>query len=98
MSGFVLSRRARRDLGEIWQFTAQRWGKTQAETYTGQLVRNLHEIADQGGPAQTMEIAGRRYLRSFVGSHVLICRRETDGRLMVVRILHQSMDVGRHLK
>jgi plasmid stabilization system protein ParE len=34
---FALTPRAQRDLAEIWDYTAERWGLDQAETYTRQL-------------------------------------------------------------
>lgn len=37
------------------------------------------------------------YRKAAVGSHVLFYRMAVDGTLDIVRILHQRMDVTRHL-
>jgi toxin ParE1/3/4 len=33
MAGSVLTPRARRDLGEIWDYSAEQWGTAQADRY-----------------------------------------------------------------
>jgi toxin ParE1/3/4 len=40
---------------------------------------------------------GGDYLKLRVGSH-LVFFRNRDGGVDIIRVLHQSMDVGRHLK
>jgi toxin ParE1/3/4 len=42
---YVLSPRAQTDLGDIWDYTADRWGLDQAETYTRDQKSNASLIA-----------------------------------------------------
>jgi len=37
------------------------------------------------------------YFKAMVGLHMIYFRESDDGLIVVIRILHQSMDVGRHL-
>ncbi|MGH8241105.1 MAG: type II toxin-antitoxin system RelE/ParE family toxin, partial [Steroidobacteraceae bacterium] len=43
---FVLTPRARADLDEIWDYTAERWGLDQAETCIRQLWNAIAAVAD----------------------------------------------------
>ena len=83
------------DIGAIWDYTAETWGEDQADRY----LDDIHNacIALAGG-----ERAGRRvdvregYLKYPVGRHLIFFRQDGP-RIVVIRVLHQSMDVERHL-
>ncbi|HEV2270853.1 MAG TPA: type II toxin-antitoxin system RelE/ParE family toxin [Steroidobacteraceae bacterium] len=94
--GFVLTPRAQRDLDEIWDYTSDRWGLHQAETYTRQLWTDIEAVA--ANPAMGRPCAEVRagYHKHPSGSHVLFYRIIPDG-IDVVRILHEDMDHERHL-
>lgn len=95
MSRLTFSPAAVADLGDIWDHTAEQWGVDQADRYTDSIRDACLGLADG-------KIQGRRvdirdgYLKYFVGRHVVFFRPQ-DGGIDVIRILHQSMDVGRHL-
>ena len=40
-----LSPRARRDLGEIWDYTEERWGADQAELYIKRIWQAIEAVA-----------------------------------------------------
>jgi toxin ParE1/3/4 len=42
---FTLSPRAQADLSDIWDYTVDRWGVDQAETYTRALRQSIEAIA-----------------------------------------------------
>ena len=95
MTGPVkLSPLAVRDLEQIWDYTADRFGSAQAEHYARQLWRAMEDIAARPfiGPACPEVRAGYHRYRS--GSHVAYYR-VADDDVTVIRILHQRMDVGR---
>ena len=95
MSGrCALSPRARRDLDEIWDYTAGRWGTDQAEAYTRQLWRDMTAVAAYPGLGRACPEVRAGYFRYRSGSHVLFYREIADG-VDVVRILHTRMDVER---
>lgn len=93
---FVLTPRARADLDEIWDYTADRWGPEQAETYTRQLWKHIQTVADK--PALGRECGEVRagYRQYPSGSHVLFYRL-IDAGIDIVRILHERMDYERHI-
>jgi toxin ParE1/3/4 len=97
MSGhFVLTPRAQTDLDEIWDYTVDRWGFDQAETYTRQLWKDIAILADRPSLGRECPEVRRGYRMYPSGSHVLFYRQTTDG-IDVTRILHERMDYTRHV-
>jgi toxin ParE1/3/4 len=96
MLGYLLTPRARADLDEIWDYTAKRWSVAQAERYLREIQRGVEAVASKPGLGRRCDEIRAAYYKMPVGSHILFYRR-TDSRIQIVRILHQSMDVERHL-
>lgn len=92
----ILSPRAELDLDEIWDYTAERWGLEQAETYTRQLWRDIQNVAAQPAIARSCSDVRAGYYKYCSGSHIIFFRL-TDSGIDVVRILHQRMDVEKHI-
>jgi toxin ParE1/3/4 len=96
MSRYILSPRARKDLDEIWDFTARRWGEQQAEDCIRFLVAAIGTIAEHPRRGRACDEVRKGYLRYLAGSHIIFFRRIKAG-IEVVRNLHGSMDFERHL-
>jgi toxin ParE1/3/4 len=84
------------DIEDIAAYTFTQWGDQQAEDYVRQIDRTILAIANE--PALGRErygvpaiIKGRKS-----GSHVVFYRVEGE-TIYILRILHQSMDHGRHI-
>lgn len=45
MSQYVLSPAAQADLGDIWDYTCERWGDSQAENYLRDIQRAIERVA-----------------------------------------------------
>lgn len=97
MPGYVLTPRARRDLGEIWDYSAERWGAAQADRYVRLIATECAALASGRSVGRSAEAIRPGYLRRAVGSHLLFYRTRKRGGIEIVRILHQRMDVERHL-
>lgn len=95
MKNYSLRPRAERDLENIWRYSASRWDVAQADAYLSMIESAMGALA-QGRIASPSDIVAG-YGRRLAGSHVIYYQAGPDG-IVVVRILHQSMDVGRHLK
>ena len=93
---FVLTPRAQTDLDEIWDYTADRWGLNQAETYTRQPWTDIAIVADRPSLGRECNEVRRGYRMYPSGSHALFCRQTADG-IDVVRILHERVDYERHI-
>ncbi|KGE10506.1 type II toxin-antitoxin system RelE/ParE family toxin [Burkholderia gladioli] len=86
---------AEADLEDIWTYTFEQWSLEQAERYVGDLVEAFERLA-RGDWVGRSSRASDDYRRYLVGSHVVFYR-ETTTTLDVIRVLHQRMDVDRHL-
>lgn len=95
MGRFLLSPRAQKDLDNIWEFSAERWGEDRAESYVRGLWAGICAIADDPRRGHECEVRAD-YFQFSVGRHILFFKRIDDG-VSVIRTLHQSMDFGRHL-
>jgi len=93
---FVLKPRAQADLEEIWDYTVDRWGIDQAETYTRQLSKHVQAVADNPALGHECKEVRAGYRQYPSGFHVLFYRL-TDGGIEVVRILHEPMDYKRDI-
>jgi toxin ParE1/3/4 len=86
---------AEADLEDIWTYTFKQWSLEQAERYVGELIEAFERLA-RGEWAGRPSRARDDYRRYLVGSHVVFYRA-TTATLDVIRVLHQRMDVDRHL-
>jgi len=96
MSGYVLTPRARADLRAIWTYTADRWNSEQADRYVGLLQGAMRIVAAAPRRWRSCDHIRSGYFKYAAGSHVLFFKRHESG-IVVVRVLHQSMDFERHL-
>lgn len=95
MRRLVLSPGAVSDINGIWDYTAGRWGPDKADDYTDGLRDACHALAEGSKQGRRLDIRDG-YLKYVLGAHVIYFRH--DGQdLVVIRILHGRMDIGRHL-
>lgn len=92
-----LTPKARRDLDRIWSFTLEQWGEDQAEDYLRRLAKAFTGLADGTRPGRQANAVREGYWKLLVGSHVVFYRKPDAGTVDIIRILHQRMDVDRHL-
>lgn len=97
MSGYRLTPAAQRDISSIWDFTTDRWGVNQAETYVTEIRDAIERIAARPDRGRACDEVREGYLRYAVGSHLIFYRERSRGGVDVIRILHQRMDPTRHL-
>ena len=86
---------AESDLEDIWRYTFEHWSIEQANRYHRDLVATMNALAC-GEKTGRVGIVRDGYLQYAVGSHIVFYR-ETETTLDVGRVLHQRMDIDRHL-
>ncbi|MGR3715642.1 MAG: type II toxin-antitoxin system RelE/ParE family toxin [Thermohalobaculum sp.] len=93
---YELSGRADSDLKEIYKYSYVSHGKAQADRYYEGLIARFEFLAD--APLIARE---HRDLKPPVRIHPygrhLIAYQARDGRVLIVRVLHQSMDIESQL-
>jgi toxin ParE1/3/4 len=93
------------DFANILKWTTENFGARQSRAYRDTLVRAIGELADgpnvPGSRARDEIMAGLRTLhvtrRGRRGSHFLMYRAAPNSTIEIVRILHDRMDLRRHV-
>lgn len=97
MRDIHLSEAAKSDLVDIWVETDRHWGEAQADRYLDDIERALKGLI--ANPKMGLDCSdlfqGARKL--ITGRHLVFYEVDPD-RIFVIRVLHQSMDVPRHLR
>lgn len=89
-------KRASADLREIGRYTRQRWGREQSNRYLGQLDACFHRLLSMPSLGRAYDPLPS-YWRIEQGSHVVFFRRELNGDVVIVRVLHKRMLPELHL-
>ncbi len=96
MAEYRLSPAAQRDLDGVFDYTVAEWGLAQALRYTDLIEAACADLAEAPQGAPGCDGIRRGYRRRSVEQHVIYFRVTSYG-IVVVRILHQRIDAGRHL-
>ncbi len=97
MSRLLYSPAAKTDLDAIWTYTAVHWGEVQAAQYLRDIDAACLEVAMGFRPARTIDDIRPGYRKINVRSHKVFFMLNGTGATVVIRILHQRMDVESHL-
>ncbi|WP_262249844.1 type II toxin-antitoxin system RelE/ParE family toxin [Parapedobacter soli] len=97
MSNYRISKKAIEDLDNIWLYTQENWSIAQADRYYNLLIAEIEYIALNPNTGRDMRGIRAGYWSSQVKSHLIFYKVATDQTVEIVRILHQRMDVTRHL-
>ena len=90
-----LRARARADLRQIAAYTSSQHGEEQATAYLRAIDAVLQWLAEH--PGLGAAVPRRPGLHSYPAGRHRVYFRVDGGTLSVVRVLHQTMDVERHL-
>ncbi|MCL4410741.1 MAG: type II toxin-antitoxin system RelE/ParE family toxin [Gammaproteobacteria bacterium] len=97
MRPYLLTTAARKDLIDIGRFTTEKWGKRQRDKYLKQLDDAFELLARQPEIGRDADDIKPGYKKFSQGSHIIFYRAGTESKIVVIRILHNSMDVDQHL-
>jgi len=84
------------DLKHIREFTLTRWGKDQEDRYLRNLYKKLGCIRSNPAQWQFREDLFPRCQIAYEGRHTIMFRVD-DSDLLIVRVLHNTMDLGSHV-
>ena len=95
MARFRISRRADSDLGEIADYTIAEFGVQQVRRYRDDLSRCFQTLSEQPGLGRAADTIARGLRRFEYESQVVFFVLDGED-ILIVRVLHNRMDVGRH--
>jgi toxin ParE1/3/4 len=94
MAKYHLTNKAVEDLTNIWEYTVDTWSERQADDYYNMLIASFQKITENP------RLFGLKYeeiaegLRGYrANKHVIFYRILADKDILVIRILHQRMDL-----
>jgi len=96
MAEYELSVKAEQDLAEIYVFSYQKFGELKADTYLIGMEECLSNLAGNPLLGRNIEHIRKGYFRYEYISHSVFYKPTKKG-ILVIRILHGSMDMERHL-
>ncbi|MFC0350615.1 type II toxin-antitoxin system RelE/ParE family toxin [Undibacterium danionis] len=92
MTAFQLSKEAKNDLRSIAIFTEKRWGKVQRNLYIKQLDDAFLTLAHNPNLGISCDYIRDSYRKFPQGSHIIFYKCDVNSTILIVRILHKSMD------
>jgi toxin ParE1/3/4 len=84
------------DLISIWEYSLGQWDAAQADKYLDELDKGISALADNPELGVTRDAVRAGYRALFINNHAIYY---TIGQsaIVIVRVLHEGMDPGRHL-
>ncbi|MBI1287849.1 MAG: hypothetical protein GC178_09740 [Flavobacteriales bacterium] len=96
MAAYRLSVAAATDLEDIFEYGIFQFGLAQAKSYVQAMEQHFLVLSDHIGLGRGADELSKGLKRFTYGSHVIFYMAIPDG-VLVVRVLHQSMDFEQHL-
>jgi toxin ParE1/3/4 len=95
---YRLSKSAEKDLIEIWNYTADIWGRTQAEKYLKKLETRFLDLANYPSKGKVRNDIGFEveYLSYSEAKHIIFYR-PFDSGIAIARVLHERMDIQKQI-
>jgi toxin ParE1/3/4 len=87
---------AESDLIGIWVYSFETWGEAQADRYLAALENGIRQLVASPKNGTPRDEVREGYWSKRLEHHVVFYTY-TDAELRVRRVLHEVMDVGRHL-
>ncbi len=94
MRPFQLTNKAKSDLRDIALFTSRRWGREQRNIYLKQFDDSFWLLAESPDIGKACDEIRDGYRKFPQGSHVIFYRQIGSQKIVIIRILHKSMDVN----
>lgn len=96
MSNFEISKLALKDIDDIWEYTAEQWSIQQANKYYNEIFEVIQELCINLEIGKPIDEIKRGHRRVNFRSHMIIYKMEKE-IIYIGRVLHQKMDIEKHL-
>ena len=93
MKPFELTKRAKADLRKIAKHTEDHWGRNQRNLYIKQFDDGFHFLAETPFVGKKCDYIKAGYRKFPQGSHIIFYQEGTRSKIIIIRILHNNMDV-----
>ena len=93
-----LRKAAKRDLSEIGRYTIEHWSEAKATTYLDELLDVIDQIGEHPFFGESLQDVRAGYRRRRAGHHLIFYVVTEVGTVEIARVLHERVDVQRHLE
>lgn len=93
MPGYKLTKKAVKDLSDIWNYTIDTWSEKQADKYYQFLLDSMTEIAENPTIGRNYNSISNHLFGFKAGRHIIFYRILNEDFLEITRILHEQMDL-----
>lgn len=93
---YDLSKSAKADLEDIWNYSENRWGRHQADKYYRAIIRCIVDLSTKKKTGKPFS-ERPKYFKIRQEHHYIFYILSDNERLFVSRILHESMDLPSRL-
>jgi toxin ParE1/3/4 len=97
MAKYSLTNKAVADLSQIWNYTSDRWSENQANKYYKMLLDNYIELASNPELGKDYFMVTDNLLGFRAGRHIIFYHGIREGEIVIIRILHEHMDLKNRL-
>jgi toxin ParE1/3/4 len=98
MAKYRVSRKALKDLSNIWNYTYDSWSENQANNYYNELKQAFAEIADDPGVGKNFSDVDPNFYGFKKNRHIIFYRLHLIYGIEIVRILHEKMDISNRMQ
>lgn len=93
MAKFSISKKAVKDLSEIWDYIYETWSENQADQYYELLIETCQKISKRPDTGKSYDEIEKGILGFRVGKHIIFYQKIKLKEVLIVRILHERMDL-----
>jgi toxin ParE1/3/4 len=98
MGKYTLTKKAVEDLGDIWNYTFDRWSEQQADKYYERLLDTCQEVADNPIMGKNYNGVHKELKGLRVRRHIVFYRVLNNQEIEISRILHGRMDLKKRIE
>lgn len=98
MAKILYSNKATEDLLEIWNYTYDTWSETQADKYFEEIIEKCNELASNYDEEKDYSLLFENLKGVKCNRHIIFFRKLANQNIEITRILHEKMDLGKHIK
>jgi toxin ParE1/3/4 len=98
MAKYSFTNKAVDDLSQIWDYTIGQWSSTQAEKYYQMIIDTCKEIANSPEAGKNYSEIALNIQGYKAGRCIIFYRKNDMNEVIIIRILHDQMDLKRRIK
>ncbi|MDR0907781.1 MAG: type II toxin-antitoxin system RelE/ParE family toxin [Rikenellaceae bacterium] len=98
MAKLRFTNKAVEDLADIWNCTLETWSERQVDLYYGMIMSVCEDIAANPAFGRNYDLIAEDIFGFVVHKHVIFYKITSQDEVLIVRILHGSMDLKNRIR